>query len=104
MLDGYKVYMNAGCTLTITGAQVMPEITPMSLAAGWSMIAYLRDTPMAIETALADLSDTLVIAKNISGQVYWPAFGINTIGDMIPGEGYQIYLSAPDTLTYPAND
>jgi hypothetical protein len=45
----------------------------------------------------------MVIAKNGSGRVYWPALGINSIGDMNPGEGYQLYMSAAATLTYPAN-
>lgn len=30
-------------------------------------------------------------------------FDINTIGNMQPGEGYQIYVNAASTLTYPAN-
>ena len=104
VLEAYKVYMAADHTLIFTGSLVVPEDNPIDLGTGWSMIPYLRDTPMPIETALADLSDTLVIVKNNAGQVYWPAFGINQIGVMQPGEGYQIYLSAPDTLTYPPND
>ena len=32
------------------------------------------------------------ILKNSVGDVYWPEFGLNSIGNMSPGEGYQIKL------------
>jgi hypothetical protein len=38
------------------------------------------------------------------GQVYWPALGINQIGSMQPGQGYQINLSSAGTLTYPTSE
>jgi hypothetical protein len=44
----------------------------------------------------------LVIAKNNNGQTYIPGYGINDIGTMQPGQGYQVYLTAADTLVYPA--
>jgi hypothetical protein len=41
---------------------------------------------MNIEIALEDITDNnnLVIVKDNSGNIYYPEFGINTIGDMIP--------------------
>jgi len=58
---------------------------------------------MSIVTALASLGNNLVIAKNNAGQYYIPAYGLNTIGNMLPGQGYYLYLSADGTLTYPPN-
>jgi len=58
---------------------------------------------MRCDSALAGIVSKLVIAKNGTGQVYWPAYGINTIGSMIPGQGYQMYLTQAGTLTYPPN-
>ncbi len=101
--DGYQINMNTPAPLTITGAQVVPEATPIALASGWNLAAYLRNSPMSIVTALANISSALVIVKNNAGQVYWPIFGINQIGDMLPGQGYQINVSAAATLTYPPN-
>ena len=43
------------------------------------------------------------MAKSGGGLVYWPLYGINNIGNMNPGEGYQIKMLAADTLLYPAN-
>ena len=97
--QGYQVHVTETVTLTIQGAQL--RAASIALDAGWTDIPFLRTEPMAIETALASLGDTIVIVKNNHGQVYWPEFGVNGIGQMQPGQGYQIYLSAPATLTYP---
>jgi len=89
--------------LVVTGTAVAPEATPVPLIQRWNLVAYLRDSPMRCDSALASIASYLVIAKNGMGQVYWPAYGINTIGSMIPGQGYQMYLTQAGTLTYPAN-
>ncbi|MCO5252173.1 MAG: fibrobacter succinogenes major paralogous domain-containing protein [Candidatus Kapabacteria bacterium] len=103
--QGYQVYMSSAETLTISGEKVVPETTEITLTTGWNMLAYLRDNAMDIEIALASLvaDDKLVIAKDNMGNVFYPAFDINMIGDMLPGQGYQIYLISGATLTYPEN-
>ena len=32
--------------------------------------------------------------KDASGNVYWPAFDLNSLGDMCPGQGYQVKMNA----------
>ncbi|HPN35562.1 MAG TPA: FlgD immunoglobulin-like domain containing protein [bacterium] len=103
-LEGYQCYVSATDSLSVVGQQQTPELTPMALDAGWRMVAYLRNNPLNAEAALASIGANLVIAKNGTGMVYWPELSINMIGDMLPGQGYQIYLNAASTLTYPAND
>ena len=98
--QGYKGYFDQAVSLDITGLPVDPA-TPIALPAGWSMIAYLPDLPMDAETALAGLDDPLVIAKDGLGKAYLPEYGINQIGSMQPGQGYQVYLDAAGTLIYP---
>ncbi len=102
-LDGYQCYITVAESLIVVGQQQTPELTPIVMNAGWRMVAYLRDTPLEAGVALASLGANLVIAKNGSGMVYWPELSINMIGDMLPGQGYQIYLNTASTLTYPAN-
>lgn len=60
---------------------------------------------MSSITAMASVTDrnNLLIMKNGAGKLYVPSYSINTIGNMKMGEGYQIYVSATDTLKYPAN-
>ncbi len=99
--EGYQAYMNQAATLAVTGQATNPA-TPISLPVGWSMIGYLPQAPVDIATALASISTQLVIAKNNEGNTYIPLYGINDIGDMQPGQGYQIYLNAAGTLVYPS--
>lgn len=102
---GYQVYMNQAETLTVKGFKIDPKNTQLNLKAGWNMISYLRDSALDIEIALEPIvsTDNLIIAKDNFGNVYFPAFGINMIGDMLPGQGYQIYIQSDTILEYPEN-
>ncbi len=103
--EAYQIYTNRATTLEIEGAKSNPQIDEIALTAGWNMLAYLRDNSMDIEIALASLTQngTLVIAKDNLGNVFFPAFEINMIGDMLPGQGYQIYLLSSTKFKYPGN-
>ncbi len=100
---GYQIFMQSAAAFAIGGTEILPEATPIPLNQGWNLVAYLRNSPMSIETALANIADKIVIVKNNAGQVFWPQFGINTIGSMLPGEGYQMNLQQAASLTYPSN-
>jgi photosystem II stability/assembly factor-like uncharacterized protein len=101
---GYKIYMSAADTVTITGIELHPESTSLQLGQGWNLSAYLRNSPMSADSAMAGIVSYLVIVKDNGGHIYTPLYGgINTIGQMKPGQGYQMYLTQASTLTYPAN-
>jgi hypothetical protein len=101
--QGYQVYMQSADTLNVSGKEIQPDIVSSTFSTGWNLFSYLRNSAMRADSALSSLGGNLVIAKNNSGQVYWPAFGINQIGDMKPGRGYQMYLSAGSSFSFPAN-
>ena len=101
--QGYQVKMSSTQTLDIFGNKLVPETTPLNLNAGWSIIGYIRDNAGNAATMMSGIVNDIIILKSGSGQVYWPAFGLNMIGDMLPGQGYQINLTNAATLTYPAN-
>jgi hypothetical protein len=103
-VEGYRVRSapsNSHTTLSLVGMPLDPQ-TPISLKKGWNMIGYLPQTPMPMATAMAPILSNITIAKTGTGQVYWPAFGINNIGNMQPGQGYRINILAACTLIYPA--
>jgi photosystem II stability/assembly factor-like uncharacterized protein len=75
----------------------------ISLSQGWNMIAYLQYSELNCETVFAGIADNIVIVKDNFGNVYIPSYGINTIGNLVPGQGYQIYVTNPDVLVYPGN-
>ena len=66
---------------------------------GWSyMSSYLNPYQPNIINLFSPIVNELIIAKNGNGQVYWPAFGLNLIGNYIVGQGYQIKVSSACTL------
>jgi len=45
----------------------------------------------------------VVVVKEVAGwQIYWPAFNINTIGNLHSGKAYFVFMDAPSSVTYPA--
>jgi hypothetical protein len=101
--DGYQIMMSNQANLVITGTQVIPPDTPITLDQGWNLAAFLNDSPKPTADSVTTIIDNLVLTKNSQGQVYWPFYSIDQIEMMQPGTGYQFYLSDPDTLIYPAN-
>ncbi|GAB1370191.1 hypothetical protein MASR1M45_02500 [Candidatus Kapaibacterium sp.] len=103
--EGYQAFMTQSRTLRITGSQIKPEDTQISLSSGWKIVSYLRNSSQSAPTALATLvsQNALTLCKNNAGQTYIPQYNINQIGSLQPGQGYQMYLSKNATLTYPAN-
>lgn len=101
--DGYLVNSDSDITLTIEGYPIIPEITPLFIEQGWNLISYLRTSELAPNEALSTLATNLTLAKNNVGGVYFPTWGINTMGNMLPGEGYFIYMNNLGMLIYPAN-
>ena len=100
--EGYQVNMSQNRQLEVVGDAVSPDNSPVLVPQGWSLIGYLRNTPGNATQMLNDLDPMLVIVKNGDGWVYWPPY-VNDIGNLKPGEGYQVKLSSPGTLTYPSN-
>ncbi len=101
--EGYQVKMFSTQVISITGLMVAPELTPITIPSGWSIIGYLRHSAAPIDVMLNPIVNNITIIKNSFGMVYWPLYGINAIGNMVPGQGYQFKMDATDILTYPAN-
>jgi len=104
--QGYQIKTTAALELTISGAYALPEENPIEFTAGWSIIGYLRTEAAPTDLVLADLvaEENLIIAKNSSGLAYLPEWNFNGIGDMMPGEGYQIKTNTTGTIQYLSNN
>jgi len=99
--------------LRFTGTKINPT-TPIALTTGWNLVPNLRggqnvDTfadvnQLNIATAMGSIADPNIIVKDVYGDIYWPAFGINTISSMREMQAYYVYVSSPDILRYPADN
>ena len=101
--EGFLIKLTNVISVDIYGTAAVPELTPISLNMGWNYLGYLRQSAADISIMLSDISAVLTIAKNGVGQIYWPIYGINSIGDMLPGQAYQVKLDATVTFSYQAN-
>jgi hypothetical protein len=74
----------------------------IDLIDGWNIIGYTLKTPQDAVATFSEIVDEIGVVKNNAAQVYWPDYGFNGIGDLIPGQGYQIrmYADVPG-FTYP---
>ena len=101
-LEGYFIKTSSSTTLNINGAFVVPEENPIPLNNGWSAISYLRIDEVPAELIFAEIvnENNLVIVKNHIGQAYLPDWDFNGIGNLIPGQGYQLKVNLADQLLY----
>ncbi|MBT3208861.1 MAG: T9SS type A sorting domain-containing protein [Bacteroidetes bacterium] len=97
---GYQIKMSNQNTLQVSGEQIIPENEIVPYPAGWSLIAYLLDSLSSLETYLNPFLSDITIVKDDIGNVFWPAYYINMIGNMTPGEGYQMKLANATNFTY----
>lgn len=100
----YKIRMNATDELVVAGDLVDPTEHELALPEGWSYLGYLRKDPANISSVLDAIEDDIFIVKNGAGDVYWPQFNINNIGNMTVGAGYQIRMHNDVDFTYPSNE
>jgi hypothetical protein len=101
--QAYEVTMFSANTLIVYGIACNPAATPINLHTGWNHLAYLRLFQAPITTMMSSIAGTYQFVKNGTGQVYWPAFNFNGIGNMKPGAGYRINMYSNQTFYYPAN-
>ncbi|MEA3444244.1 MAG: T9SS type A sorting domain-containing protein, partial [Bacteroidota bacterium] len=102
--EGYQIKLLNADTFTVSGEIIQPENTPVEMPLAWSILGYLRINPAPIADMLSPVVNNLVIVKDDLGLIYWPVYGVDLIGNMNPGEGYQVKMSAQDTLVYPSNE
>ncbi len=101
-LEGYFVKTTSNTILNITGTFLLPEENPIILNNGWSAISYLRTDMVPADLVFAEIvnDNNLVIVKNHLGQAYLPDWDFNGIGNLIPGQAYQVKVNQSDELLY----
>ena len=104
--QGYQIKLVGSAELIISGDYVLPEDNPVNLVEGWNTIGYLRLNPAAADQVLSDLvlDNNLVIAKDFLGAAYLPEYNFNGIGNLAPGQGYQIKTQTSGIIQYLSND
>jgi PKD repeat protein len=97
---GYKVKFDAPVTFHLKGFSEADGT--ISLNAGWSILPVVSECNVLTVEVQGQLGGTLEVIKEIAGNlVFWPEYGITTLGQLIPGSAYMLLLSEGATLTFP---
>jgi hypothetical protein len=76
----------------------------MNLIEGWNTVGYNVIEPTDAVAQFEPIQESMILVKNNGGDLYWPQFGFNGIGDLIPGQGYQIRMEEPRSFTFVNTD
>lgn len=98
--QGYWVNLSSSATLVVEGDQLDCSATPISLNAGWNLVSYLPNAPLAVPVALSSISTYL---QEVSYFAYsYPSSPSKALlSQMEPGKAYWIKVSQACTLVYP---
>lgn len=102
--QGYQIKTTAANSLSFNGDYVLPEETSITIDAGWNTIAYLRDSGAPTDAVFESVVDDVVIVKDGYGLAYLPDWNFNGIGNMQPGQAYQVKMNSQRVLTFNANN
>jgi hypothetical protein len=70
-------------------------------AGPWNWLGYPHLSPMSVETALGAFASQIVILQNDEGGIWIPSLGLNTIGNLEPGDGYMAIVDESFSFSYP---
>ena len=73
----------------------------ITLESGWSLFStYIMPEDNNLESIFSNIINDVIIIKDENGNVYWPEFGLNSIGNLNIGDAYQIKMNNNNTLTF----
>ena len=51
----------------------------------------------------SSITNSITLVKNNDGDIFYPEYGFNGIGNFVPGEGYQIKMLEEKTIVFPSD-
>lgn len=74
------------------------SVQSINLVTGWNFVSTnLSPADSDISASMASIATDIELAKDENGQVYWPEFNINNIGNLTIGKAYKINSNASVT-------
>lgn len=98
--DGYFTKFDAAVSINFRGFNAADQT--LDLLEGWNLIPVLSQCPALTQEIQSQLGDKLTAIKEIAGsKVFWPEYGISSLGQLTPGIAYMMLLAEDATLTFP---
>ena len=102
--EGYAIFPNGINDQTITIEGVPAELGPVEINEFQvNSLPYLPQECMPTDGVFAGYEDQLLVVQDDAGGFYVPSFGVMSLTEMCPGEGYSVFLNGADgiSFTYP---
>ncbi|MCB2198123.1 S8 family serine peptidase [bacterium] len=99
--EGYRVFVSTADTWTFEGAPMDPGSVYPLAAGRWNWMGFPYAETFGVQAAMGDIEEDLVIVQNDDGLFYIPGV-INTLGDLVPGDGYMIFVDEAMDFIYPS--
>jgi hypothetical protein len=100
-LDGYYLKVTENIILPLIGK--FPDDKNLLIQDGWSIIPVR--SPCEVNIAELFIGSNLEIVKEVAGyNLYWPDYGINTLGALEPGKAYFVLMNEETEITFPECD
>jgi hypothetical protein len=87
---GYSIKTTQATSLLVSGVERYPK-SAVVIPSGWSYLPVNAGCQISVTSLFASKPQIAIIKEMAGSKIYWPAFGINTIGNLVPGKAYQIY-------------
>jgi len=98
--EGYKIKFEAPVTINLRGLDAADRT--VDLAAGWNYLPVLSQCHTLSQEIHNQLGSKLTVIKEIAGpQVFWPEYGISSLGQLAPGTAYMMLLTEAATISFP---
>ncbi len=97
--SGYQVKAENSFSLNLAGHSFGDAV--LEVDQGWNLMPVLSLCAVPVEE-LFQGQESVIIAKEVAGSnLYWPAYGINTLGEFLPGKSYYVAFDVSETITFP---
>ncbi len=97
---GFRLYCSDPETLVVAGLPMNP-MTEYVLHAGlWNWIGYPLAVSAPVHTALAAITEHLLVIQNDDGEAWIPRESVNTLGVLEPGRGYMVLVDQDVVFRY----
>ena len=95
---GYISKMAADATLPLEGFMADPTVNLME---GWNLMPVLQECPIASDDVFGAIPEVIIAFEVAGNGIYYPLYGVSTIGDLMPGKAYYVKVSADASYTFP---
>lgn len=97
--EGYILKLSQEAMLQYAGYE--HEDKSFTLTQGWSLMPVLSAVPVDPDQLYSQHTDALVMIKEVAGSaIYWPEFGIQSLGALLPARAYWVNVNSEVTIEF----